>query len=808
MMQHSQPKDISYEERRRNDRLGLRNGLDMRRSSPWPRQMTKAETLERLAKVITLAHILPQVTFTVREWHAHRHFVLNTLRRKGWLDRNLIVRSSALQEDQRGFSLAGKHLSIPNTRGLSAIAQAVNRVIESFSQQSDDNQVLLQPMLESVILSGVAFSADPSTGSPYLCVNYDSSSQSTDSVTSGRGQDLHRFYRFRNCPSQGKIPPPLDRIISLLQEVETIFGNNVLDIEFALTSSGELFLLQARQLFDNQPNGLLARKLSIALRRLSCRIDNYKSPRLLGKSNLFGVMPDWNPAEIIGIRPRPLALSLYRALLTPSTWARQRALYGYRDVRGSHLLLSFGGQPYIDVRASCNSLVPADLPQTLAGDLVSNYLERLRQEPATHDRLELDIALTCYTFDLPLRLRELRTQGFSASDCACIAASLRSLTKRIIQGDSRLWPSDIRLLRRLQAKCRRSNEANSIQEICSLFEDCKQFGMRPFVGLARTGFIAMQLLQSLVTCGLFDATEQDSFLASLGTVTARMLRHMAILPRERFLARYGHLRPGTYEIASLRYDEAPALYFDWTKRNLNSNARLIETRFHLSPSKLAALGALLEAHGLGTDPNRFLRFLRVALLWRERAKFVLSRSLSEVLRSLSRLGEKYGLSREELSYLDIRSLKKLGNNETSLVALKKLVQRGVLRHEVTMNLNLPPLISKGSDIWSFHLPPNQPSYLTQRSVIGHVATAGGPPDAIPGSVLFIQSADPGYDWIFSQGIKAFVTLFGGPNSHMAIRAIELGIPAVIGVGPLNFQSWSSARRLEVNCAAHTVRILQ
>ena len=33
-------------------------------------------------------------------------------------------------------------------------------------------------------------------------------------------------------------------------------------------------------------------------------------PYLFGKKSIFGIMPDWNPAEIIGIRPKPLALSL------------------------------------------------------------------------------------------------------------------------------------------------------------------------------------------------------------------------------------------------------------------------------------------------------------------------------------------------------------------------------------------------------------------------------------------------------------------------------------------------------------------
>ena len=31
-------------------------------------------------------------------------------------------------------------------------------------------------------------------------------------------------------------------------------------------------------------------------------------------------MPDWNPAEIIGKKPRPLALSLYQELITNHTW--------------------------------------------------------------------------------------------------------------------------------------------------------------------------------------------------------------------------------------------------------------------------------------------------------------------------------------------------------------------------------------------------------------------------------------------------------------------------------------------------------
>ena len=48
--------------------------------------------------------------------------------------------------------------------------------------------------------------------------------------------------------------------------------------------------------------------------------------------------------------------------------------------------------------------------------------------------------------------------------------------------------------------------------------------------------------------------------------------------------------------------------------------------------------------------------------------------------------------------------------------------------------------------------------------------------------MLLPNADPGFDWIFSRNIAGFVTAYGGVNSHMAVRASELGLPAVIGAG--------------------------
>jgi phosphohistidine swiveling domain-containing protein len=401
-------------------------------------------------------------------------------------------------------------------------------------------------------------------------------------------------------------------------------------------------------------------------------------------------------------------------------------------------------------------------------------------------------------------MERLVEHGFSAEDTAELSGALRRLTNRIICGEAALWRRDrakIDLLaQRLPKIC--SAKIDKISRIYWLIEDCKRYGTLPFAGLARAGFIAVQLLQSFVAVGVLDTEECATFMASVDTVGSRIGQDFAQLSKADFLARYGHLRPGTYDILSPRYDEAPDLYFDWSN---TQQAGSVQRRFALSIEQLRAIEHLLKEHRLDIDVLSLIEFIKAGIEGREYAKFVFTRSLSDALTLVKQLGEEHGLSVEDCAFLDFEAIRKLYSESGSVrETLLESVARGKRRHLLTRNLTLPPIIASPDEVFAFHLPPSQPNFITRKSVTAPVAKVDDPPESFAGRILFVPSADPGFDWIFTRGIKGFVTQYGGANSHMAIRAGELGIPAVIGAGEALFQRWQKAKNLCLDCTNQQV----
>ena len=773
---------------------------------------TKAETLANLQPHVVTARILPLIFFEVDQWAADATRVLEHIERSSLGGEPFIVRSSARDEDAQDNSQAGKYRSVHHVQ-LAALPHAINSVIASYGTSSHphpgSHQILVQPMLRDVAISGVLLTMDPASGSPYFVVNYLEGPDT--SVVTGGGQGVTQTV-YCAKGGRGSLPPSLALLRPLAEELEALLHQRALDIEFAFTGDGTLFLLQVRCLHLAEDLGLNEQDHHQVLSQVATKMRDLSQPHpyLLGQKAIFGVMPDWNPAEMIGTRPRPLALSLYRDLITNSIWAYQRDNYGYRNLRSFPLMVHFHGLPYIDVRVCFNSFIPADLPGEIAGRLVDHYLDRLIATPEFHDKVEFEILFSCFTFDLETRLADLSRSGFTSAEIQCLSDSLKKLTNTIIHREG-LWRGDLARIEDLERRqaLLRTCDLDPISKIYWLAEDCKRYGTLPFAGLARAGFIAVQILDSLVKVGILSELERSAFLAGLDTISSHMTRDLHGLSRESFLAKYGHLRPGTYDILSPRYDEAPDVFFDWS--NLDSSpppSHPILGDFNLTLHQMRDIDALLKEKGLQHDVIGLFDFIEAGIRGREFAKFVFTRSLSDMLVLLGHVGGLHGFSRDDLSYMDIQSVYELYMGSGDIHGLlARQIEHGRKQHRLTRSLVLPPLLTSPEEVFSFTLPPNAPNFITHLRVQAEVRRASTPGD-LQGTIVAIPSADPGFDWIFSHGILGFITAFGGVNSHMAIRAGELGIPAVIGAGEASFNLWASAKKLDIDCANRQVKVLR
>ncbi len=224
------------------------------------------------------------------------------------------------------------------------------------------------------------------------------------------------------------------------------------------------------------------------------------------------------------------------------------------------------------------------------------------------------------------------------------------------------------------------------------------------------------------------------------------------------------------------------------------------------------IDAKLKENGLALSAKELIQFISEAIIGREHSKFIFTRTLSRTLGLIVQLGQVYNISREDLAHLDIRSVLEM---YTSLdhrdvrSLLVEDIERNRERFEVTKLIRLPQLIRSDADIVQFYLSAVEPNFITQGKVTNLIVLEEELSKAdLNGKIIFIRGADPGYDWLFSRQIGGLVTMYGGANSHMAIRCAELNIPAVIGCGEGNYWTWSKSRLFEIDALSKIARNIQ
>jgi glutamine kinase len=774
---------------------------------------TKAETLSRLRGMVKAATIQEQVSFTVEQWEASQQVIIEQIQSK-FSNVKVAVRSSAKSEDAFTYSNAGAYTSLLNIDISLNLINAIDEVVASYRDKQDDDQVLIQPMIESVKFAGVVLTRTLEQGAPYYVVNYDESG-STEGITSGKSARHKVLYINRTAPLMDLAEPKLQQLLLAVREIEALLSYDSLDMEFAVDQNEEVHILQVRPITISQQDAQNQdEKVQALIKSARVRFKEL-SLKALGKKAIFGNMPDWNPAEIIGTNPGELALSLYHYLILDDVWAQQRAELGYRDVRPQPLLKEFAGKPYIDVRACFNSFIPVQVTNELSEKLVDFYTQWLVLNPQLHDKIEFDVLPTCFSLNFERwQVRLSESGGFSFEEIQSLKDGLLSVTHNALKRTQLDLKKVSQLTQRQDELICRAG-ISTRDKVKLLLDDCKSYGTLPFAHLARSAFIAVTFLKEAVTVGILSDNAMEEFLSCVTTEPHKLTEDAGLVKCNKmdwdlFIKQYGHLRPGTYDITSPTYADEPERYLKPIVDKYEAHDKSAKVLANWDAEK-DEFFKFLNNVGIKANAHEIEDFMISAIEGREKAKFIFSRSLSMALDLIVKWGQDTGVSRDQLSNLSIHAILDTRTDESSMDHLQLQASQNKEYRSYSLACQLPPLLVDEVDFSSFILFENQPNFIGSQSITSECVNLDDMNNKkmveVEGKIILIPQADPGYDWLFGQGIVGLITMYGGANSHMAIRSAEFGLPAAIGIGETYYKKIAPAQTLELDPAGGIIRVI-
>ena len=764
--------------------------------------ITKGKTLIKLKKI---GFNVPKLkVYKVKEIKKNKSKIIKEIL-YFFKNSKVAIRSSAVGEDGNKSSMAGKYKSVLNVDLENLIIErSIDEVINSYKNNYHSNEVIVQEMVKNVRLSGVCTTINIHNYLPIIKIDY-SLGSNTSLVTSGSSEKIKslNILQSKNLKIKHIF---VRKILNIIKKLKYFFKNKELDIEFAVNKKNQVYILQVRQVII-PPNKRIYNKKDLEKKIFNLKKKIIKIKKinydLIGKTTFFGVMPDWNPAEIIGIKPKPLALNLYQELITDHIWSRQRTNYGFRNVESHHLMTTFYGTPFIDVRIDFNSWIPDKLNENISNKLVNFYLNKFKKNKYLHDKVEFNVLYTCFNFSSQKKIYKELGSKFNYKEKRLILNSLREITLRAIKN----YKKEILLINKLIKKqnlIAQNYKIYPLNKIYYLIEDCKRYGTLPFAGLARCGFIAVDFLNSMVEEKIISLDDKNEFMSSINNVTSKMQDDLINISTKKFILKYGHLRPDTYEITSKNYREGFKEYFDKKSKTKISNYSSKKKAFSFNSKQKSKIIKFLKINKINVKYKDFINFIKDSIFLREYSKFIFTKSINLIFENLIEIGNKFKISRDDLSYLNLSTVLENHYNYSDLSLIKKFkkeINENKKIYYENSKIHLNSVICEPDDLYFFEEFKNIGNFVTRKQVHSktYIYNKKFKNKDLKNNIILIQNADPGFDFLFSKNIKGLITKFGGQNSHMSIRAAELSIPACIGVGENKFEFLKTRKFLTLDC---------
>ena len=770
---------------------------------------TKASTLIMLRKKYSKEINVPELISIKKNILKKNGQVLINQVIKRFYNKFIIIRSSAKDEDSEKNSNAGKYDSfVTSTKNVGDFYKGLSLVLKKLKSKNDE--IIFQIFLSKPEISGVVFTRDINTNAPYYVINFDRSGK-TNRITSGKKnlsqQTLNILKNYKS------IPPEFSSLIKTIKKIEKIFNNDRLDIEFAIKNK-KVFIFQVRSLKkNNKIDEKLFYSATINLKKKIEKIQKLNQS-LSGNTTVLSNMSDWNPAEMIGAKSKNLSFSLYSELITNDIWSKQRDMYGYKNVYPNRLMIDLAGSPYIDLRTDFNSLLPKKISNKIEQKSINYFINKIKKNKELHDKIEFKIIPTCFDFSLKKNLSKF----LNRKEKKTYYLRLKNITENLILNNDLKIDQEIKKIEYLEKKLKvyEGNKFSPIQNIFFITSLCKEFGTLPFAGLARSAFIATTLLRDLVRNKCINETDLSNFYGSINTITNKFNNDLYKLKNKKinksfFLEKYGHLRPSTYSITSQNYKDGFNGYFHNIK-NIKLNKIKI---FKLSQSKERLINKLIQKHQIKFNSKILFKYAKLTIYQREFSKYIFSKAINHIFNNLKILAKELKINFVDFEYLSINSFLQAYNNlsvSKLSVILKNEINSNKKLFKISKAIKLPDVIVNKKDVFIHYETKTNINFITEKSIFAKVKILSNKTMIkkkinLNGFIIFIESADPGFDFIFSYKIRGLVTKYGGSNSHMAIRCMELDIPAAIGIGEKNYNFYSKKDKIDINCASKTIRAI-
>ncbi len=742
---------------------------------------TKSQTLEFLQKKLSnKIGIIPKLYyFKISDYKKNKDYFLKQIKLR--FDSKIIIRSSSIFEDSSKKSLAGSFESILNINSQESysVEKSILAVINSYKKKySNKNEILVQDMISNVNISGVATSGDKDNLSSYYLIDYNKTKDTT-SITSGN--KLNESFVFYKNSKQLPKNLYLKKIIILIHKLIAITNFEFIDIEFAIDKKKNLYLFQCRKIVPPKSTKKIDINFDNVINKFQNKIQKIQKPSidLYGDSTLLSVMSDWNPAEMIGVKPKILAQSLYQELITDDVWAKNRAYLGYKTITGNPLMFSIFGTPYIDLRTDFNSWIPSNLSDNLSTKLVNYYLFKLKRNLHFHDKIEFNIVFTSYNFLTKSKIKELKKYKFKTKEINLISNSLHNITTNLIKNYSK----NIHYLNKMKSinNLIEKNNLAPIEKINFLVKNIKKYGTFVFSTYARCGFVAKEFLDSFVELKIINKDEKNLFLSNIKTISSELNNDYNQLDKINFIKKYGHIRPNTYDILSLNYKDGYSIYFDKKTKN-----KFKSKNFKFSLKQLTKIKNLLKNNKIRFTSYELIEFIKDSIKNREYSKYIFSKSIDLIFQNLKLIAKRNKIPLNDIPFISIKDILTSYNNLNYLdlkVDLEKKIELNKKNFNLNQLIKLPQIITNKNDIIYYSQFKNEPNFIGTKKTTSKVYYLKIMKKVnLDNKIVCIENADPGFDFIFQYKISGIITKFGGVNSHMSIRCSELSIPGVIGVG--------------------------